>query len=45
MPKPTRVQVAQIVVLSIVIFVGIKVLFALLVFGFSVATGAWTDRP
>jgi hypothetical protein len=38
-------QIAQIAVLSVLIFVGIKVLVALLVFGFSVATGAWTDRP
>jgi hypothetical protein len=45
MPRPTRVQIAQIAGLSVVIFVGIKILFALLVFAFTVATGAWTDRP
>ena len=45
MPKPTRVQIAQIAILSVVIFVGIKALFGLLVFAITVATGAWTDRP
>jgi len=45
MPRPTRVQAAQIAVLSVFIFVGIKVVVALLVFGISVATGGWTDRP
>jgi hypothetical protein len=45
MPRPTRVQIAQLAILSVVIFVGIKILFALLVFGITVATGAWTDRP
>ena len=45
MPRPTRVQVAQIAVLSVFIFVGIKVVVALLFFGITVATGGWTDRP
>jgi hypothetical protein len=45
MARPTRVQIVQIAVLSVAIFIGIKVLFALLFFGFTVATGMWTDRP
>jgi hypothetical protein len=45
MPQPTRAQIAQIAILSVVIFVGIKVLFGLLVFVYTVAIGAWTDRP
>jgi hypothetical protein len=45
MARPTRVQLVQIAVLAVAIFVGIKVLIALLVFGFMVATGAWADRP
>ena len=45
MVRPTRIQVVQIAVLSVGVFVGIKVLFPLLVFGFTVLTGMWTDRP
>ena len=45
MIRPTRIQVVQIAILSVVVFVGIKVLFPLLFFGFSVVTGMWTDRP
>jgi hypothetical protein len=45
MARPTPVQVVQIAVLSVVIFVGISVVFALLFFGFSVVAGWWTDRP
>ena len=42
---PRACRSLQIAVLSVVIFVGIKILFALLVFGVTVATGGWTDRP
>jgi hypothetical protein len=45
MVRPTRVQIVQIAILAVVIFVGIKVLFGLLFFAFTIATGMWTDRP
>jgi hypothetical protein len=45
MARPTPVQLVQIAVLAVAIFVGIKVLIALLFFGWSVATGMWADRP
>ncbi len=38
-------QVVQIAVLSVVIFLLITVAFGLLVYGVSVAAGMWTDRP
>jgi hypothetical protein len=45
MARPTPIQVVQIAVLSVVIFVGISVVVGLLVYGISVAAGMWTDRP
>jgi hypothetical protein len=45
MARPTRVQLAQIAILAVAIYAGIKVLFALLLFGVTVVTGMWTDRP
>jgi hypothetical protein len=45
MARPTPVRVVQIAVLSVLIFVGISVVFGLLVIGFSVVAGMWTDRP
>jgi hypothetical protein len=45
MARPTPVQLVQIAVLSVLIFVGISVMFGLLLFGFSVVAGMWTDRP
>jgi len=44
MARPTRVQIVQIAILSVVVFVGANVLVGLLVFVFTVATGMWTDR-
>jgi hypothetical protein len=44
MARPTRVQIVQIAVLSVVVFVGANLLVGLLVFVFTVATGMWTDR-
>jgi hypothetical protein len=45
MARPTPVQVVQIAVLSVLIFVGSAVVIGLLLYGFTVATGKWTDRP
>jgi len=45
MTRPTPVQVVQIAVLSVVIFVGSSVVIGLLLYGFSVVAGMWTDRP
>jgi hypothetical protein len=45
MARPTPVQVVQIAVLSVLIFVGSAVVIGLLLYGFTVATGMWTDRP
>jgi hypothetical protein len=45
MARPTPVHVVQIAVLNVLIFVGISVVFGLLVFGFTVVAGMWTDRP
>jgi hypothetical protein len=45
MVRPKLVQIAQIAVLEVVVFIGISVLFGLLFFVFTVATGMWTDRP
>ena len=45
MARPTPIEVVQIAVLSVLIFLGISVLVSLLVFGISVAAGMWTDRP
>ena len=45
MGRPTPIQVVQIAVLSVLIFLGISVVFGLLVFGVSVVAGMWTDRP
>jgi hypothetical protein len=44
MARPTRVQILQIAIMSVVVFVGVNVLVGLLVFAFTVATGMWTDR-
>ena len=45
MARPTPIQAVQIAVPSVLIFVGVSVVFGLLVFGFTVVTGMWTDRP
>ena len=44
MARPTRVQIVQIAIMSVVVFVGVTVLVGLLAFAFTVATGMWTDR-
>jgi hypothetical protein len=44
-PKPTPIQFVQIAILSVLIFVLISVAIALIVYGVTVATGMWTDRP
>ena len=44
MARPTRVQIVQIAMMAVVVFVGVTVLVGLLVFAFTVATGMWTDR-
>ena len=45
MTRPTPVQIVQIAVLSVLIFVGASIVFGLLVFAFSVVAGLWSDRP
>ena len=45
MARPTPIQVVQIAVLSVVISVGVSVVFGLVVYGFTVVAGMWTDRP
>ncbi len=44
MARPTRVQIVQIAIMSVVVFVGVTVLVGLLAFAVTVATGMWTDR-
>jgi hypothetical protein len=43
MSRPPARQIALIAVLSVVVLIAINLLVALLVFGFSVAAGMWSD--